>query len=46
MRLTVGGYKVPVETDALNEWLETLPRMKEIEKISDLLGLPISDLPY
>jgi len=45
VRLVVGGYRVPVESDLLKEWLLKLPAEREIEKISELLGLPISDLP-
>ena len=44
-RLVVGGYRVPVEPNELNEWLWSLPTGQEIEKISKMLDLPISDLP-
>jgi len=45
LRLTVGQYRVPVEPQILSDWLDTLPKGKEREKIADLLDLPISDLP-
>lgn len=45
MRLVVGGYRVPVESDMLAEWLLMLPYGQEKEKIAELLDLPISDLP-
>lgn len=45
LRLTVGKFRVPVEPQILSDWLDTLPKGKEREKIADLLDLPISDLP-
>jgi ParB-like chromosome segregation protein Spo0J len=45
IKLKVGQYLVPVESEALLEWIDKLPEGKEIEHIADLLLLPISELP-
>jgi hypothetical protein len=45
VKLKVGPYLVPVESEALMEWIDKLPVGKEIEHIANLLLLPISELP-
>lgn len=45
IKLKVGQYLVPVESEKLLEWIDQLPEGKEIEHIAKLLMLPISELP-